>query len=362
VTVSKGKGGNVARDVVEDNLEQQFRDEDKLKKQQLALFKKLIGEGVKLLQVVQESPGLMNNENMSDFRALFFEIAGDPKQYPRQDDGAWGVSLEDLSKGAGKRLYERKLSSDGVKLVIQVTHRSNNDRQVSRIGNTDVSTKMSKFCALDGDGVQFIFRVDSTLNSAANMLTEGAIVSVGSFFTVYFTHEDSSDTRCAIVAREFRVVGHCPLSEEQKGCPKFSIKVKKPKEKKRKAEEIEVNDESVESCNCNGSLCSKHGVEFITCITKCIPIRSVSLELTARDCIFVSKTVDEMSRSEKRFLVYYYFATTIYQFRGRGNRVELPECLLKAVRASYPSIELEQVEYEEVVVTGNVDWNGSGNK
>ena len=147
-----------------------------------------------LLQIVQESTSLIIIDNMSVFRCLFFENAGDPKEYPRQDNGVWGVSLEDLAKGVGKRLYERKLSSNGVKFVIQVTHRSNKDRQVSRIGSTNISRKMSKLCARDGDGVPFIVRVDFTLNSASNMLTEGTIVSVGSFFTVYFMHEDKSNT------------------------------------------------------------------------------------------------------------------------------------------------------------------------
>ena len=59
--------------------------------------------------------------------------------------------------------------------------------------------------------------------------------------------------------------------------------------------------------------------------------------MVARECVYANKDVGVMSQSEKRFLVYYYYATTVYQFRGKGNRVELPDCLKQAVRALYPN-------------------------
>ncbi|KAL7524915.1 hypothetical protein ACHAXR_001740 [Thalassiosira sp. AJA248-18] len=65
--------------------------------------------------------------------------------------------------------------------------------------------------------------------------------------------------------------------------------------------------------------------------------------MVARECVFANKDVELMSPSEKRFLLYYYFATTVYQFRGKGNRVELPECLKEAVRALYPN--KQEVEF-----------------
>jgi hypothetical protein len=43
-----------------------------------------------------------------------------------------------------------------------------------------------------------------------------------------------------------------------------------------------------------------------------------------------------MNPKEKRFLLYYWYATSVYQFRGKGNRVNLPNCLVWAIRALYP--------------------------
>ena len=78
---------------------------------------------------------------------------------------------------------------------------------------------------------------------------------------------------------------------------------------------------------------------------------SVSLPLVARDCVFATKDADEMSQSERRFLLYYYYTTPVYQFHRKGNRVDLPECLKAAVRKLYPNnepmIELLNDEYNE---------------
>mmetsp|Transcript_1260 Transcript_1260/g.2682 ORF Transcript_1260/g.2682 Transcript_1260/m.2682 type:complete len:166 (+) Transcript_1260:276-773(+) len=89
-------------------------------------------------------------------------------------------------------------------------------------------------------------------------------------------------------------------------------------------------------CNCDGELCSKHGVEFVACLTECVPVESISLPLVARECVFATRNLEDMTPSDRRFLLYYYYATTIYQFHGKGNRVELPECLKRTVRALHP--------------------------
>ena len=46
-----------------------------------------------------------------------------------------------------------------------------------------------------------------------------------------------------------------------------------------------------------------------------------------------------MTQSENRFLLYYYYATSVFQFRGKGNGVELPGFLKKAVRKLYQNNE-----------------------
>ena len=90
---------------------------------------------------------------------------------------------------------------------------------------------------------------------------------------------------------------------------------------------------------CTGNLCSKNGVEFATCLTKCVPAKNMHLALVARECVFATKEPPGMLPNDKRFLCYYYCATTTCQFRGKGNRIGLPECVKWAVREIYPNEE-----------------------
>ena len=82
----------------------------------------------------------------------------------------------------------------------------------------------------------------------------------------------------------------------------------------------------------NGNLCSKDGVQFVVCLAKCIPPSSISLPMIASECVFATREICNMSVSDKRFLLDYYYSTTIYQLHVRGNRVVLPGYIKEAVR------------------------------
>ncbi|KAL7518122.1 hypothetical protein ACHAWF_000176 [Thalassiosira exigua] len=144
-----------------------------------------------------------------------------------------------------------------------------------------MSVRKWKFTAIDGDETSIMLRIDSTLNTARNLLTPGAIVKVHSFAPVYSRYDDEDERRCAIVVRKFEVVGRQVLSQTQLGPPKKRAKPAKPI-KKHEPNQVSIGDGGF----CSGELCSKHGVEFVTCSTECIPVQEVSLSLVARECVF----------------------------------------------------------------------------
>ena len=187
------------------------------------------------------------------------------------------------------------------------------------------------------------------LNTAGNMLTPGTIIHIQRFLPVYYRYEDNPQRKFAIVVREFKYVGRQELSEELKSRPahranptpenrpkpRKQSKESKPRAKKKKPSPKE--EQSATQPECNGNLCSCHGVEFVMCITDCIKPGSITLAIVAQECVFVTRDLEEMSESDKRFLLYYYYATTVYQFHGKGNRIKLPECLKYAIRQLYPN-------------------------
>ena len=104
------------------------------------------------------------------------------------------------------------------------------------------------------------------------------------------------------------------------------------------------HQEGQHECACTGRGCSIHNVQFAVCVRKCVPIKGVSLETVARECVFVDKEFKDMTPKNKRFLLYYYYATSVYQFHGKGNRVELPNCIVSEIKKAHP----DEVDQEEV--------------
>jgi hypothetical protein len=58
-------------------------------------------------------------------------------------------------------------------------------------------------------------------------------------------------------------------------------------------------------------------------------IRNILLEI-AKD------EVKDMTESQKRCMIYWWYATNIYSICGKKHRMKLPDCLVNAVRTAYP--------------------------
>jgi hypothetical protein len=55
----------------------------------------------------------------------------------------------------------------------------------------------------------------------------------------------------------------------------------------------------------------------------------------ARSNPFVDMEVSQMSNNNRQFILYQWYATNIYNMTGKGNRAELPDFLIAAIRAKY---------------------------
>ena len=95
-------------------------------------------------------------------------------------------------------------------------------------------------------------------------------------------------------------------------------------------------DPELNPAACHGQLCSLYGLNFLQCITECFPVVGRNLEGIARECYFVTMEVNQMTNRKKRNLLYYWYATNVYNIVGKYNRERLPPCLESAVRSAYP--------------------------
>ena len=211
---------------------------------------------------------------------------------------------------------------------------------------TDLRTAVTnarrwKIVTIDGSGKHTTFRVDSTLISAGNLLIPGDVALISKSILACWNHEDRSDSRSAIFVQEFKIVGQNPVPDESLVGPTQSKHVvpanaKKKVSHKKKKQRSDA-EASITLCECTGNLCSKNGVEFLTCLATFVPVKFISLELVARECVFATKELSDMLPNKEKNVCYYFHSITIYQFRGKVNRVELPECVKLAVRKLYPN-------------------------
>eukprot|EP00985_Skeletonema_marinoi_P018418 scaffold10289_cov75-Skeletonema_marinoi.AAC.2 len=270
------------------------------------------------------------------------EISRKPSKYPPPLT-SWGVERDQLTKDVSDQLKNREMDRpNNNDIYLQITH-ADCEKRKEHVGIDDLSHDIGtrqrwKFTAVDGDGNAFLFRIDSTLNIAGMTLTPGTIAKVSSSFPVYFAYDNAKDDRCAVVARKFDIVGKQPIPDDLLAGKnnKKAIKAKTIKKRKEHPTNNTSTTQPPTKPTCNGLLCSQHGVAFDLCLSTVIPPNTAPLAIVARDCVFATMDVKDMMNNHKRFLLYYYYATTIYQFHGAGNRVDLPECIIFAIRNLYP--------------------------
>jgi len=332
------------------------RDEAKADKDEQNAMDKLLDITDAMLDTLLAKPELWKAKQFKPVVDKISEIARNPSAYPPSTT-SWGVERTILTQGISNQLTDRTMDRPNENvLYLQITAAEMTE-QADPIRINEQSANIGKrqrwkFSAVDGDNNAFLLRIDSTLNHVGMTLAPGTIAKVTSSFPVYFNHDDSNDNRCAVVIRNFDIVGSQPVPDDLLSGGKnnkSAIKAAKKKGLLTKRKEPADTSATLQASKpiCNGCLCSKHGVAFDLCLSKIIPPETVPLPIVARDCVFANMEVEDMSNSNKRFLLYYYYATTVYQFHGAGNRIDLPECVIYAVRDLYKRDNIDMTNVDE---------------
>jgi hypothetical protein len=191
--------------------------------------------------------------------------------------------------------------------------------------------------AVDGDGSILTLKVATHLNTSCCLIEAGSIIRLGNCNPVYYNYNDKEDDRVAIVVTSFDVIGIQPISPLLLLPPKERLKVVLSESNEDETDLPKKEDlKKIEPKDCKGQLCKSPRVHFIRCVTHCFPVKSLVLTEIAKSCPFVNMSVAEMSNSQKRNLVYWWYAVNIYFVAGKSNRWKHGECLLYAVRAEFP--------------------------
>ena len=218
------------------------------------------------------------------------------------DNEGWDITVDQLTKCVGSLLFNRDVpmesNTNTDEIILCVTHADNatESNVVTELGTTATNIRRWKIVAIDSDNKHVTVRVDSTLSSAENLLITGALMSISKFMPTHWNYEDKSDTRRAIVTQEFKIVGQHLVPDEllkvhtqSKRVIPVNMKKKVSRKKSKQRTDMNVQANTDAACECSDNLCSKNGVEFVTCLTTCTPVKDIPIVLVTRECAFATK-------------------------------------------------------------------------
>ena len=222
--------------------------------------------------------------------------------------------------------------------ILQVVERETKYRGSSTV--TQVQFTHLTLC--DGDGNIIVGRVVTHLTHEARKLERGDIIKLPVFTEL--THRiGNSNPMPALFIVEFRKIGYAIIPENVKQ-QQLSCDLSNSSDKSNDTPSANDNDtaggnlqKDVSNAKCEfpNRLCSINGIQMIVCICKSQPVHRLNLNTIREDCYFATEEVDKMTNSQKRCMVYWWYATNVYSICGKGKRMMLPDCLVNAVRNTF---------------------------
>lgn len=278
-------------------------------------------------------------------RKLFSGLMGETP--PLQPNNG-GVVVTDLSPGyihAIANYHDTTIHPNPILQVVsgKTKYRSTPFKQTCNKPQQPV--KITHLRLLDGDNNTMMGRLAMSITDMGKKLKEGDIIRLEQYTELTHTLnvKENAPRKPVVYIIKFSLVGYNPLPLPKSildpmECPS--------KEVIEKSNHKTVHIDSVEDVECNGSCCSLYGIRMLVCVRKTNPIGKINLQTLKDECWFADKEVDGMSNSEKRCMLYWWFATNIYGICGSKNRAPLPVCLVASVRKEYPEPDGKYTGYE----------------
>lgn len=191
---------------------------------------------------------------------------------------------------------------------------------------------------LDGDKNTIAGRMSQHLTHESKKLKEGDIIRLERFTELTHRPDDESPGRYPLVfITNYSVIGYNKIPDVKslanQGNPiPCTTPAEAPPERKGSGPE----GTEVEPCADGKCGCSMHGVSMLRCICHTNPVDRLNLQTVKEDCYFANKELDEMTLSQKRCMIYWWYATNIYSICGKKKRRQLPDCLVCSVRRLFP--------------------------
>mmetsp|Transcript_23914 Transcript_23914/g.39424 ORF Transcript_23914/g.39424 Transcript_23914/m.39424 type:complete len:372 (-) Transcript_23914:79-1194(-) len=313
-----------------------------------------------MFQKILAQPDMLKWNELAHVRQFCATVLHNPDKYhldigdsrmiiqPSTAD-AEGEAVIALTEGyiecVARREDTSSLASEPILQVVsrETKYRNNVNITTDKHGSYSVQMQFTHLTLCDGDGNIIVGRVVAHLTHEARKLEPGDIIQLP-LFTELTHRMGTSKAMPALFIANFRKIGYSELPENVKTEP---ITCDETNQSTNATDESTAGDQqcnlqkdvSNAKCVYGKRLCSIHGVEMIGCICELHPVKRLNLQTLKEDCYFAKDEVKDMTNSQKRCMIYWWYATNIYSICGKRNRLQLPDCLVNAVRTAYPEAD-----------------------
>lgn len=250
----------------------------------------------------------------------------------------------ELTKGYIDALAQLRSGSEVAdKPVLCVYAKETKQHVVRTPGHEDARpVMMTEFRLIDGDGEQIHARLSVGIAQWGRMLNRGDMIRLDNFTELRYRPNEASSRMPALFVLGLSRVGYFPLQDDFVKKEMLACKLSLPSEHNDVIEpaidDLDPRKDPPPACTHNNRLCAAYGVRFLSCICDVIPPENLNLATVKEDCYFATDDLEgenAMSRSHKRNMLFWWYATNVYSIVGAGNVQRLPPCLNYAIRKAY---------------------------
>mmetsp|Transcript_3957 Transcript_3957/g.7364 ORF Transcript_3957/g.7364 Transcript_3957/m.7364 type:complete len:364 (-) Transcript_3957:57-1148(-) len=249
----------------------------------------------------------------------------------------------EVTKGFVTSLAEMEVSpvDEPVLLVYATKPGYHNDTGLVRVDNPQ-AIKLTELRLCDGDGHQIHARLNNSLSEVGSILKRGDKIRLDLYTPLRYRINQSSPKMPALFIHRISRVGTQPLPDseirEMLTCRRLYPREHLDNEVPDGSRFIiDPRRDASPVCNDSNRLCAAYGVRFLTCVCEAIPIAKLNLATIKSDCYFATDELESMTNSHKRNMIFWWYATNVYNIAGKGKIERLPMCLEYAVRKEYPN-------------------------
>ena len=215
----------------------------------------------------------------------------------------------------------------------------------SRPGNWIAqNVKLVTLTLVDGDGERIHTRLNNSLSHLNNELVRGDKIRLDLFTPIEYRVNNESPLMPALFVHKLSCIGR-----DYDNMPDVRTNIFRACSSKQQSDSsadfepidddivIDPRKHNFPECMYSKRLCAMHGVCFLSCVCLAIPVEKLDLVGIHEECYFATTALTEMPANQKRNMIYWWYATNIYNIAGRGVIDRLPLCLEYQVRKLYPN-------------------------